>query len=825
METHWSDARFMALVGEHGYPGSAPKNVVSELDRWMPTDTNPSVRSTINLIAGVGMGLFDSLFWSGLRAMPVVGPVFAVIDTFRQGAEAVGKYQEVGDWGGGALAVMRAICDGGAAIADNVSNTAGLIESACTVISVILGIGAVATALAGIGVAVGAIAAAVASIAGVAKTVKVVARLISAALNGIKVVLDYVLLLHNASKAEEAEAAGDFERAGKYRQLMQGNAVDLVTDTISTITDSITGIIGVIGMGGEGGMSTITKAGLRAGGKLGDMLGDRDTGRRVGVIVGGNLNRAWKLYKHGGRLAGGMGGANGSDGINGAREGSGGAMDDLLDHDFNLPEMIPTPIGMIPTGNTQVINLADQMRTSDSYVDPNAVAAASGAIGSARQQTQADLTAAQQGLGTEPISWYQKLVNEVLTPPQAPNTATAIADAMKPSQILMNLLGGIRNFLATAGDGSLDSIAAAADRVAGWGNSLLQPAIGKVNQFLAGAKPRMQQMLEQANQQIQRSQINLERVTNLISTLERGAAKVEEITGQGGVIEQKYRELMAKADGWRVTRASLGLPASIPIPFVDGRIDSAINAVNAPINAFKAAVTAIKTAIVDRITAAVTQAAQWVQQKMATFRRQLSEGGAAHAAIQSSYNTFKQLFDRATKAFAEWDGQIPNIDLSGAGNYLRQVAAAARRAKEIEAGQRPDPWKDIARNEGQTFVNTWRSQHGDQLRTIYQPRPNPAEMAAVTALYNSVRPRAHGAAAQRLEAAYQRCQQAAGQPGRRALYALWQAENELISAANAVATAPAPAPTATPHPPPPPSATPTGTPQPMDPGTDLPASP
>jgi hypothetical protein len=78
-------------------------------------------------------------------------------------------------------------------------------------------------------------------------------------------------------------------------------------------------------------------------------------------------------------------------------------------------------------------------------------------------------------------------------------------------------------------------------------------------------------------------------------------------------------------------------------------------------------------------------------------------------------------------------------------------------------------------------VNTWRSQHGDQLRTIYQPRPNPAEMAAVTALYNSVRPRAHGAAAQRLEAAYQRCQQAAGQPGRRALYALWQAENELIS--------------------------------------------
>jgi hypothetical protein len=141
---------------------------------------------------------------------------------------------------------------------------------------------------------------------------------------------------------------------------------------------------------------------------------------------------------------------------------------------------------------------------------------------------------------------------------------------------------------------------------------------------------------------------------------------------------------------------------------------------------------------------------------------------------------------------------------------LRQVAAAARRAKEIEAGQRPDPWKDIARNEGQTFVNTWRSQHGDQLRTIYQPRPNPAEMAAVTALYNSVRPRAHGAAAERLEAAYQRCQQAAGQPGRRALYALWQAENELIAPPTRSRARRPPRRPRRRHPPPAPSATPTG---------------
>lgn len=811
METHWSDARFMGLVAEHGYPGSAPKNVMSELDRWMPTDTPPSVRSTVNLVAGIGLGVFDSLFWSGLKAIPIIGPSFAIIDTFRQVSESVGKYQEVGDWGGGALAVLRAICDGGASIADNVSNTAGFIEGACFIIAGILGIGAVATALAGIGIAVGAVAAVVAEIGLVCKTVKVVARLISAALNGVKVVLDYVLLLHNASKAEEAEAAGDFERAGKYKQLMQGNAVDLVTDGIATVADSVEGIIGVMGMGS--GPSTVAKIGTKIGGEAFGLAADQ----------------ANKWRKAIGKVGRGLGGgANPADGINGGREGTGGALDDLLDVDVNVPIMVPTPIGAIPIGS-QTVNLADQMRTSDRYVDPNAVAAASGAIGAARQQTVEQLNNAQQGLGTEPISWYQKLVNEILTPPTAPNTATAIADAMKPSQWITSALSGMRHLLSMAGAGTLDSIAGAADTAGGWLTSKLQPMIGQINQFLATAKPRMQQMLENANQQIQQSQLNLERVRNLISTLENGAAKVAEITSSKGVIEQKYQELMTKADSFRVSRSSLGLPASIPIPFVDGRIDSAIAGVNAPINAFKAAVTAVKTAIIDRIAAAVNQAAQWVQQKMATFRRQLSEGGAAHTTLVTQYNNFKQLFARATRAFASWDGQIPNIDLSGAGAYLRQIAAASRRAKEIEAGQRPDPWKDIAKGEGQTFVNSWRGQHGDQLRTLYQPRPNPAEMAAVNSLYSSVRPRATGAAAQRLDEAYRRCQAASGQPGRRGLYALWQAENDLIAAANAAAVAPPPSPAPAPGARPPAGSPPGGPPpggpttQPMDPDVDVPA--
>jgi hypothetical protein len=166
-----------------------------------------------------------------------VAPVFAVIDTFRQGAEAVGKYQEVGDWGGGALAVLRAICDGGASIADNVSNVPPGSSRARVPSSRSSSASAPSPPR-----SPGSVSRSARSprrwrrSPAVAKTVKVVARLISAALNGIKVVLDYVLLLHNASKAEEAEAAGDFERAAKYRQLMQGNAVDLVTDTISTIT-------------------------------------------------------------------------------------------------------------------------------------------------------------------------------------------------------------------------------------------------------------------------------------------------------------------------------------------------------------------------------------------------------------------------------------------------------------------------------------------------------------------------------------------------------------------------------------------------------------
>jgi hypothetical protein len=144
----------------------------------------------------------------------------------------------------------------------------------------------------------------------------------------------------------------------------------------------------------------------------------------------------------------------------------------------------------------------------------------------------------------------------------------------------MNLLGGIRNLLAT-GERRLARLdrQRRRHRVAGWGNSLLQPAIGKVNQFLAGAKPRMQQMLEQANQQIQQlpAQPRARHQPDLDPRARRRQGPGDH-RAEAGSSSRSTSELMAKADGWRVTRATLGLPASVPIPFVDGRIDSAINA-------------------------------------------------------------------------------------------------------------------------------------------------------------------------------------------------------------------------------------------------------
>jgi hypothetical protein len=238
METHWSDARFMALVGEHGYPGSAPKNVVSELDRWMPTDTRP--RSARRSTWSPASAWASSTACSGAgfkRHARSWGAVFAVIDTFRQGAEAVGKYQEVGDWGGGALAVLRAICDGGAAIADNVSNVPpGFIESACFRHRRSSSASAPSPPRwPAIGVAVGAIAAAVASIAGAAKTVKVVARLISAALNGIKVVLDYALLLDQRVEGRGGRGGRRLRARGQVPPAHAGQRGRPVTDTIATI--------------------------------------------------------------------------------------------------------------------------------------------------------------------------------------------------------------------------------------------------------------------------------------------------------------------------------------------------------------------------------------------------------------------------------------------------------------------------------------------------------------------------------------------------------------------------------------------------------------
>jgi hypothetical protein len=81
-------------------------------------------------------------------------------------------------------------------------------------------------------------------------------------------------------------------------------------------------------------------------------------------------------------------------------------------------------------------------------------------------------------------------------------------------------------------------------------------------------------------------------VTNLISTLERGAAKVEEITGQSGVIEQKYQR--AHGQGRRLARDPREpRPAGVGADPVRRRAHRLGDqrGINAPIEGFKAAVT------------------------------------------------------------------------------------------------------------------------------------------------------------------------------------------------------------------------------------------
>lgn len=771
MEAHWDRAEFDTACQELGYPDNAPTTALSEIDRLLPTNTSPEIRAAISLGVAIGSGVLDAAVMGSLKAAPILGIAFSFIDGARQGLESFDKYGKLNDSFGQWVSGARAALDTAASIADNLAGLASIIESAAAVVA----------GIATLTVAGAPVAAVAATVMEAAKVIKLVLQAVSANSSLIKAGLDVVLFVHNTTAAKEAEAHGDAAAAAKHRDLAQGNVIDAVGDTMAWLTTFADAAMGVIlptamGAGAKIGSQIINKGAKSANTQLNarakDLAKTLYKGGKGAVALAGSATPV--LQTGAGQVA-----ATGN--VRQNVTGLGGTLGEIA-------SMYNNTLGQVGLGDEMLVD--DKLPLGYDYVDRKRASGGEGEIAAARTQTAAMLDTDEQGLETGAIPWYQQLLNEIVQ--AKPTDAGDVAQMMTPSGLIRAALGQVPALLGKLSADDLAALASGVESMAGSVQSVLGPAMTHVSSFIQEVKPHLHPILEGMSKQVTQSELNVTRIREILDSLQQGTSKVQEWTAPAGQIDATVNGAIAALAGAKVTRAKLGVPEAVP----DALIAPAIQGANAPIGAAEAALRALKTKLVDQVRAWIAEKSAWFQSKVTEWQQMFQENSQFVQALRAAHEKMKQLVARATEAFIKWDGQI-KIDLAGAGAWLHQIGAAARKAKEVE--QKPEAGGDGKAGaswpakvaSAQQWIDGWKTQNAPRVESQYHPKVPPHEIAAVTAYYQGVKARVGGRPTPSLDQAYAACMQFAGQQGREALYGLWEAENRLVAAAHALDGKPA----------------------------------
>jgi hypothetical protein len=174
-----------------------------------------------------------------------------------------------------------------------------------------------------------------------------------------------------------------------------------------------------------------------------------------------------------------------------------------------------------------------------------------------------------------------------------------------------------------------------------------------------------------------------------------------------------------------------------------------------------------------------------LQQQVAAFRAQISEGGAFRAELAAQVAAFQAAADSVTRALAAWDGNL-ELDAGAAVAWLLSVAEAARgAAAQTLAGENSYPWPQILRETAQPAVDAWRGRYGADVEAQYHPPVPRWEIDACRALHDEALADPVIRDPSGIEVAWQACAAFEGQEGREALYGLWDAEEDLVAAVQA----------------------------------------
>ncbi|MCB9760374.1 MAG: DUF4157 domain-containing protein [Alphaproteobacteria bacterium] len=733
METHWDRSEYDAKIGEldlemAGLTGST-------LDRFLPAETPPGVRSALNLVTGAGAAGLDAMFTGAMKAIPGIGSIFHIAHGIKDIWSSAETYSQLDDNFGMWVNIIRNVADLVGSVVGNLGDLATVVEDVAA-ISV-----------------VGAPLAAVVAFCGTWGDA------IGATCDTIKTTCSVISLVHNVVQAQEAERNRDFRRAGQYRTLARGSAIDAVVDFIGLV--STLGSMGTANaLPGEVGEDMAEAAGKT----FREIAGDKALSGMLGVksdtvgTVGEQINRGKDSWLTGTQSFGNLM----------YHMGLGDAMAYSTDGLFGGHYIEPSQV----SGDGQV----------------------AGILGAARDATQGEFDTAWADLEGDNPKWTQKLINDI-TNPQPGSALQAYSDFLSPSAWIGRFAGWGADFLNSADTATHGGVAAFLRANAQLMDQFLGPGIETLAQWIRDAKEPLDLMAENLAEALRQQEVSLQAIRDSIPHVNDFLEKVNTIADAGGTVHNFAETAASTVEGWHMTGDRLGIPSWVP----SWTYQWALDAFNSLLNRIASGIRNVRDQWLPQIDQFVESQTSWAQDQLTSIEDAVREGGEVETMLQEAHRTVVDGVASLLEAFADWE-VLGEIDFAAAVDWC--VEAANRWAQNVEDQgfqARLDEFKEYMRSTAQQAVDQWKADHADSVEQAYAPEVPQGELDAVGQAWQIISARMDELADEqpdwhannfrlkiRAQLAYRTALAQGGQSGQQAMDTFWSNANILAEVASAI---------------------------------------
>jgi methyl-accepting chemotaxis protein len=689
MEVHWNREEYYRAVDQFGV---SPDNIGTELDHWLPNDTSQGVRGALNMAFAVSTGLVDAVILGAVKSIPGVGIIANLALTVRDIWKTVRDYGEVGDGVGGTIQVVRSLVD-------FVGSTAGNISDTCTLVEDVAGAIAGGAAATIVGAPVAAVAG---TIAAGAAGIGEIADAFGVPCDAIKVVLDVASLVWNVVEARRLEGEKNFRAAAKHREFAAGDALNIVIDGLALASSAISAlsvntIPGEVGENFLEGAKDMRDIYTRVMSRVGTSVGDGML-RGAGGIGDDGLQTGGEWTNRGSGLASGVAGLNEGFANLKYRIGLGDAM-------------ALSPNGLL----------------GGRYIEPGAVPSGSGQAGgilsAARQETVAHFTEVHSQLDAgNPVQWTQKLINDVLHPPESPELFTTFNNMLSPTYWITGLLSGIRHGVMLANDLTFGGVSSLLQGAAGTLQELVGPAIDGVNAWLRENKEPLDQYLQSLAESMSQQQVTLQSLREGVSAAQDFTGQLDQVADQNGSLYQFSEQIISQIERLRINPRNLGIPSYIP----ECTYMWAVERVNSLVDRVAGYGRNMRDRALQGIDSFIEEKTAWAREALTQIQEAIAEGGEVEQMMQAAYQQATQMFQQLVDFIDSMD-QI-NIDIPGAVAWL---TAQAESAQSMTTGERLKAFQEHMQTVAQPYVDNWRSTYGPAVEEAYAPEVPGAEIDAI----------------------------------------------------------------------------------------------